>query len=71
MEAEGKTLFFIWSGSTDKALLRTKSCAGLTIHGPGRRSGAVREDEWDLKPVDLPVMSCVTLAEFFFESELA
>lgn len=54
-----------------KALLCTRSCAGLTIHGPGRRPGAVREEEWGLKPVDLPVMSCVNLAKFFFKSELA
>lgn len=34
-------------------------------------TGAAREEEWGLKPVDLLVMSCVNVAKFFSKSELA
>lgn len=33
-----------------------------------RRPRAVREEQWGLEPVDLPAISCVTLAKFLLKS---
>lgn len=41
---------------------------GLAIRGPTGRPCAVMEEEWGLEPVDLPMISCRTLATFLLKS---